>query len=188
MKIIPVDHGLDLQASDLVRSPGLHVSDIYTGLYQCLEPKRYRKDSQPNPVLMAMGTAWEKHLEYLLLKNGINASRPAEFRSEEGIYFSPDLIIFNGETRIGEIKLTSMSARDMPTEPTTCFPGKMSKYLTQIMSYALKLGVEHARLYVLFLHQPHDPQFRCYDIEFTDQELRDNWSMMMNFARSKGML
>lgn len=188
MKITPVEHGLDLQASDLVRSLGLHVSDIYTALYQHLEPKRFPVDGKPNSVLMAMGTAWEKHLEYLLEKNGVNASRPKEFLSEEGVAFSPDLLVFNGHARVGEIKLSSMSARDLPTEPTTMFPQKCNKWLTQLMAYALQLGVGHGRLYALFLHNPHDPQFRVFDFEFTDRELKENWDMLMNFARARKML
>lgn len=188
MKITPIDHGLDLQASDLVRGEGLHISTVYNDLYQHLEPKRFPKGGTPNPVSMAMGTAWEKHLEYLLAKNGVSASRPKEFRTEEGIYFSPDLILFNGHARVGEIKLTSMSARDLPTEPTTVLPGKVNKWLTQMMAYALKLGVGHARLYGLFLHEPYNPQLRAFDIEFTDRELQENWSMLMNHARARKML
>ncbi len=67
MIVTPVQHGLDMLASDLVRSPGLHASDIYGGLAKALYPKRYDYgDKPPNPLLLALGTAWEKHFEYLL--------------------------------------------------------------------------------------------------------------------------
>src|SRR5262245_48994017 len=101
---------LDFLVSDLERSPGIHASDIYGDLFEFLDPKRYKFEGPPNPLLLALGTAWEKHLEYLLERNGINAYRPGEVMSLDGIPFSPDLIIFNGHTRVGEIKLTSMSA------------------------------------------------------------------------------
>lgn len=130
MIVTPVPHGLDLLKSELVRSPGLHASQIYGELFQALEPERFKGTIDTvNPVLLALGTAWEAHLEKLLLLNGIHAERPEEFVSPEGIAFSPDLIIFNGVTRLGEIKYTSMSARDMPIAICHTLPPKLDKYL-----------------------------------------------------------
>ena len=84
MIVTPVDHGLDLLASDLVRSSGTHASDIYGSFYEEAEPSRYRRDTPPEPLLLALGTAWEKHLEYLLIKNGIRAERPEEQMDGQG--------------------------------------------------------------------------------------------------------
>lgn len=136
MIVTPVlDHGIDFLASDLVRSPGLHASEVYGDLFKQLEPKRYdirdKVTGEPldwNPVLLAIGTAWEKHFEYLLAKAGIVVERPDEFMSEDGIAFSPDLIQFNGVTRIWEIKYTSMSTKDLPVVETNCLPPKFDKY------------------------------------------------------------
>lgn len=175
-------------ASDLVRSPGLHASDIYSALYAELEPKRFKYDSPPNPLLLAMGTAWEAHLEKLLARNGVTVERPSEFMSPEGIAYSPDLLFYNGITRLGEIKLTSMSAKDMPTEECNNLPPKLDKYLTQMMLYAYWLGLTDGWLAILFLYRPFDPDLRVFNISWTARELKDNHSMLMSFAKERGML
>ncbi len=194
MKVQPVDHGLDLLKSDLVRSPGLHASDIYGSLFKSLDPKRYDYATDPDPVLLSMGTAWEKHLEYLLIANGITAERPDEYLSPPmgpngvQVAFSPDLIIFNGVTRLGEIKLTSMSAKSMPKTETNELPDKLDKYLCQMKLYARWLGLYDGWLAVLFLHQPWKPELRCFNLTFTERELVDNELMCVNHAIAQGML
>lgn len=186
MKITPVQEGVDLLASDLVRSPGLHVSDIYGALYHELDPKRFTGDPF-NPVMLALGTAWEKHLEWLLIRNGCPVMRPEAFVTGEGIGFSPDLIISNGVMRVGEIKLTFMSSNDTLDAP------KFDKYHTQAKAYGYHLETCYARFFITFVNgaggwgKP-DPQFRVYDVEYTSRELRENWDMLLGFARRKGML
>ncbi len=170
----------DWLKSDLIRSPGVHASDIYGDLFRKLEPKRYDYPDDGNPLLMVLGTAWERHFEYLLGLNGVAVERPAEFMSPEGIAYSPDLIIFNGITRLGEVKYTSMSANDMPTEVTNNLPGKLAKYETQIKLYLYWLGLCDAWLAILFNHQPWNPQFRMYDLHYEDIELRENHAMCMH--------
>jgi len=77
------------------------MSDIYTDLYQDLEPERYVRGSLPTPALLAGGLALEQYTERVLLKAGIGAQRPDEFRTPDqyGIAFSPDLLIWNGGVR-----------------------------------------------------------------------------------------
>ena len=178
----------DWLKSDLVRSPGVHASDIYGDLFKKLEPKRYDYPDDGNPLLMVLGTAWERHFEYLLHVNGVEVERPGEFMSPNGIAYSPDLIIFNGKTRLGEIKYTSMSADGMPEEETNNLPAKLDKYMAQMKLYANWLGVNDGWLAILFNHQPWNPQFRLFDIHWTDQDLQDNYQMLMNHAKSMGVL
>jgi hypothetical protein len=180
MIVIPITLEIDWLKSDLVRSKGVHASDIYGDLYRKLEPRRYDYEDDGNPLLMALGTAWERHFEYLLRVNGIEVERPDEFLSPEGIAYSPDLIIFNGITRLGEIKYTSMSADEMPETETNSLPPKLDKYLTQMMLYAFWLGLNDGWLAILFNHQPWNPQFRMFDLHWTDSELRDGHQMCMN--------
>jgi hypothetical protein len=187
MIVTPVAHGLDLLKSDLVRSPGLHASDIYGDLYQQLEPNRYKKDQPLNAPLMALGTAWEKHLEYLLLINGAKVYRPGELMSSDGIAFSPDLIMFNGHTRVGEIKLSSMSAESMPVEETNNLPPKFDKYLAQMKLYAYWLELRHGWLAMLSIYRPHLPELRCFNLEWSERELQENWQMHDNHSKHEGM-
>lgn len=184
MIVTPITLEIDWLRSDLVRSPGVHASDIYGDLFKKLEPKRYDYPDDGNPLLMVLGTAWERHFEYLLGVNGIEVERPAEFMSPEGIAYSPDLIIFNGITRLGEIKYTSMSADDLPVDVTNVLPAKFDKYLCQMKLYAFWLGINDGWLAVLLNHQPWNPQFRMFDLHWDDDELHDNHAMCMNHWRS----
>jgi len=187
MIVTPIPVTIDLLKSDLVRSPGLHASDIYGPLFAELD-KRYAYDGPPNPLLLALGTAWEKHFEYLLIANGIKVERPEEFMSPEGIAYSPDLIIWNGIARLGEIKYTSMSAKDFPTEVSNGFPPKADKWTCQMMLYAHWLGIDVGWLAAIFNAKPWDPDLRLFDITWTQRELTDNHTMCMNYARHKGLL
>lgn len=188
MKVTIIEEPIDLLKSDLVRSPGLHVSDIYNALYGELDPKRYG-GTISNPMFLALGTAWEKHLEWLLIANGLDITRPEAFLTEDGIGFSPDLLINNGVLRVGEIKLTWKAASDDLTDI------KFSKYLCQMQAYCYHLETPYARLYATHVNGAEkdrfgmpNPQIRTFDIEFTARELLENWQMLLGYAKRKKML
>jgi hypothetical protein len=185
MKAKQIKLDFDLTMNDPHRGKGLHASDIYNDLYQELEPERYRKDGKPPDLLMAMGLAWEQYFEKALVANGVLCARPGELESAEGIKYSPDLLLVNGEDRIGEIKLTSLSTRVGPTNP------KFAKYLTQGMIYAYWTEIPRLRYFVLHIHGNHKgakfPAMNVWDVEFTARDLRDNYQLLMNHAKNKGM-
>ncbi len=174
--------------SILPRTPGLHISDIYGDLYERLEPKRY-KGGLPKAELLEAGLAFESILEEGL-KNRL-AQRPGEILSPEGILMSPDLILFNGCVRVGEIKLTWMSSRDMPTETVNGLPPKFSKWDVQMRAYCHVLDTEHARLIGFFVnndYKPPTPRLLAWDITYTQRELDENWAMLLRHAESMGVL
>ena len=191
MRITPVAHGLD----DIVgvslgpRSPGLHMSDIYGSLFQELEPKRFKKDSAPDPLRFELGLALETVLEKGLIDRW-SAERPGEFTTIEGILYTPDAIIFNGSPRLGEIKLTWMSCKDVPREEAKSFPPRFDKWLCQIKAYAYHLELSQARLLAYFVNGANraSPELLAWDIDFTARELKENWQMLLNFARQRKML
>lgn len=188
MRITQVPHGLDdvLGKSAGPRSGGLHASDIYNRLYQRLEPKRYVEGSAPNLTKMAMGLAWEIYLESLLERAGYQAERPEEQMSQEGIAYSPDLVMCNGHARVGEIKLTYMSDQEDISHP------KFAKWLNQVMFYCDSLGIPLARFFVLYVNGNYkdrrDPILQAIDVEFTNRELKENRQLLLNTARHEGML
>lgn len=185
MKIVQVPHGLDLIASDLMRSPGLHISTLYNDLYQDLEPDRYIRGAEPNPLMLALGLAWEAWLEQAIRASGVLVVRPGELITPEGIAYSPDGIIENGQMRLIEYKLTWMSSREDIQSV------KFAKYFTQMRLYCYHLETTLGRLYVLHVngdYKPPTPMLNTYDIEFSRRELADEWQMVQNHGRHKHLL
>lgn len=194
MIITPVAHGLDdvLGVSTGYRSPGLHMSAIYNDLFQDLEPKRFTRGTKPDPLRLEAGLMFEDLLEEGLKKRLGGGDRVGEFTTEEGIIYSPDLIIFDAQRqRLGEIKLTWMSSKEVPREAATRFPPKFDKYIVQMKAYSYHLDLDCARLLAFFVngnYAPPKPELLAWDIEFTRRELKENWQMLLNHARSKKML
>ena len=182
------------------RSAGLHMSEIYNDYYQRVDPKRY-KGGKFDMVRMAAGTVLEQVFEKALAI-GMTGERPGEFQTEEGIYYSPDIIAFEGKIVVlGEIKVTWMSAKEVPISPSQAkrvglpsnwdgvgratFPKQFNKYFTQMMCYCYHLGTTHARLYIYFVNgnwAPPCPVFLYWDLEFAPIELKEEWTMIRNHA------
>lgn len=182
------------------------MSTIYGDLYQDLEPKRYTRGTEPDPLRLEAGLAFESFLEDAIRSRLCGGGRPDELTHVEPgivtpILYNPDLIIFNSHIRVGEIKLTWMSSRMVPREAANSFPPKFEKYFTQMKSYCRCLETPYARLIGFFVmgdyqyytdaagdKKPCGPELLAWDIEFSKRELDENWAMMLNHARSKRML
>lgn len=167
------------------------MSTLYGDLYQDLEPKRYKRDEAPDPLRLEAGLSLEMMLEEGLKRR--LAERPGEFVTpDEGIIFSPDLFIFNHVARLGEIKLTWMSSREVPREAISGrFPPQFDKWFTQMGCYGYHLEMPHQRLYAFFVngdYRPPRPELLAWDLEWSARELREQWQMTLNHARAKGML
>lgn len=196
MIITPAKHGLEdiVGVSTTPRTPGLHISEIYNDLYQDMEPKRFVRGSAPDPLRLEAGLALENMVEQGLKERFVGGiERPGEFVTEEGILYTPDLIIFDSgpRCRLGEIKLTWMLSREVPRTVVHSFPPQFEKWFTQIKSYCYHLDLLEARLIAYFVNgdnRPPRPELLAWDIEFTKAELQRNWQMMMNHARSKPYL
>ena len=192
MIVTPIDHGIELakNAPGYVRSPGLHVSQIYNDLYTSLEPKRYGGTDGPNLLRMELGLALEEGLEEPL-KRRWGATRPGEQITKDGIIYTPDFLAYRDVTRLGEIKLTWMSSKGVPREKANGFPPKFDKYMTQMMFYCHELETPHATLLSYFVNGAGNysgPELLGWDITFTARELHDCQQMLRNHARHKGWL
>ncbi len=205
MIITEIDINLDLDAAAGVqlalpgpRTAGLHASDIYGGLAQKLDPERYPKGSKPNTTIMAIGLAWEQWLERTLIGMGEAVARPPEqmvMLGKTPCYFSPDLVIVNGKTRIGEIKTTTMSSK------AGIESKKMDKYHAQAMLYCHFTEIPYARFYVLFLRGDYKfmkkgadknddgfPELHAYNVEYSAYELQECYQTHFNFAKREGLI
>jgi hypothetical protein len=203
----PIPHNLELMVSGPRTHDKLHMSDIYGALYKRLDKDRYG-DGPMNQVCVELGLAWETALEAALKVrptfDGEQIERPGELLTAEGIAFNPDLLIvttdppksledgWTGTVRVGEIKLKWMSSKDAPRVETSSFPSKYDKDFTQMKAYCYHVGTRFARYYVFYVNGQYKPPFPhepyVWDIEFTQEELEDEWRMLLNFARSEGML
>lgn len=181
MHIQPIEHGLILNqpTEGYVRTPGLHMSDIYNSLYKGLDPKRFDKGTGPDVIAMDYGSSFEEALEeavaYYFAKRGTGGSdRPGEYAclasgkivpvgTPKSIIFSPDHFFYNCVTRLGEFKSTRM----------TIGPGlrdrKFDKWFCQMMAYGFPLKMRHQRLIALFIngHGKWD-WFKVPDVQFKD--------------------
>lgn len=193
MTIAPMDDAdftASLGHSTGPRSAGLHLSTIYGRLLERLHPKKYDRSKPMDMRRIEIGLIFENMLERGLAEKFATV-RPGEVISDEGIAMSPDGV--NPDLVAGEeYKATFKSCRhglvDEYGMPLPQFLG----WFLQMKGYAKWLGVRRFILRVLFLNgdysQPLTPQFRCFDIEFSDEEVEENWTMLMNFAKKEGML
>lgn len=222
MQITPIQlslSALKIGQSGGVRAEGLHASNIYSDLYQDLEPKRFKRDSPPNLLLFEIGLAFETYLEQWLADRvaaaddpAVQISRPGEFTFTDVfeahpvvVHYNPDLFIFNGQLRIGEIKATKMSSKipgewllpenyeshigDIIEEMTA---NKYAKYHTQLMFYLYMMKATAGRFYIYFVNGCYkptmDPQFIAYDVDYSEDELQENYRQLMYHALHKGMI
>lgn len=189
IKCDPAEFGLGVSSGH--RTAGLHISEIYNDLFQKLEPKRYDKSRPMDPLRLEMGLLFESILEEGLKAKFQGGKRPGELVTEEGIIYSPDLIIFDRSVRLGEIKLTWMSSREVPRTVENGLPSKFDKYICQMKAYCYHLDTRDARLIALFVngdYTVHAPELLGWDLEFSQRELDENWRMLLNHARHTKML
>lgn len=105
-----------------------------------------------------------------------------------GTIFSPDYLFTAGdETILGEFKTTWMTSRGAPMDP------KYAKYWSQTKLYCHWLGIRKVWLFVYFVnadYAPPSPSFEPgpWEATFTQQELRDEYDVLVKFARKKGLL
>lgn len=214
MKIEPIEHGLVLNqpTEGYVRSPGLHMSDIYNSLFKGLDPKRFDKGTGPDVLAMDYGSSFEEALEeavahYFAKRSTGGSDRPGEYAcladgrivkvgTPKSIIFSPDHFFYNGVTRLGEFKSTRMTIGGGITQE------KFDKWFCQMKAYGKPLKMPDQRLIALFINGhgkwkdhkvpglgllPSGPLLLAWDLKFTQRELDDNWNMLMRHARKKRM-
>ncbi len=182
------------------RSEGLHLSTIYGDFMSQIQPKRFDRSKPLNPQVLEPGLVFENMLERGLAEKFATV-RPGELVSPEGIIMSPDGVnptLMAGE----EYKFTRMSSRPMKgaATPYTDEYGmprdKFVHWFIQMKGYAKWLQTNRFLLRVLHINGEWDrrtpngfsPQFHSHVIHFSNQEIDENWAMLVNHARNRGML
>ena len=217
MRVREFDHGLDIacNAPDYVRSPGLHVSDIYGSMYKSLDPKRYDKknpdgsDEEMNWVKVAAGSAWENHLEPILQRR-YGGCRPGELFTQHaedcplyrtpvrdgyllchcgaGVAYSPDWLFDTPDLILGEFKFSWYSPRDYP------HLDKFAKWNTQVKVYLYHLRLLRVWMFPFWVNGTYprgapSPQFeKAYELTFTEKEVSNEWKQLLRHAWKEGMI
>lgn len=193
-------HDLPLPDSSAGRSPGLHISAII----RCIAIERgiltvddleelslvdVRDMSNIGIIAQLrihMGMAWD--LYYLTLLPEVVA-HPGEMEVE-GIYMTPDGESLSTVTvdrrpfhvlKIIEVKCTYKSTKTVGNLVSQFM------WLAQIKSYCRGAGTRFAELHVLFVcgnyKWPIRPKLVIFHIEFTQEEVDDNWGLLTDYAK-----
>ncbi len=170
------------------RSPGLHLSDIYSDIERTIGARANHLTEQELSVYRSMGFQWEWVIAEAFARSLAfnNFIRPGEI-SEDGIICSPDLIdITVSPPIVMDTKATWRSSRKLDA---------LEKYfwtwLVQLKGYCYVCRTTRAQLLVMCVNgdwAPPVPCIRYIDIIFTERELLDNWAMCVGHARSRGWL
>jgi hypothetical protein len=183
-------------APDTARTQGvLHLSEIYRDLMCDLQPTRFKRGPFIMNARVEAGILFESILEQALAAK-FSTVRPGEIITSEGVYMSPDGVnpsLIAGE----EYKATWKTSRYGITDEYGMPLQSFLHWFFQMKGYAYGLDIRRFLLRVFFVNgnysrradDPEDgPTFKTYDIEFTSSEIEENWAMLMNHAKAKGML
>lgn len=156
----------------------LHVSDIYTNISNRLHHK-----SSKNPTSEMMSNELFKQVGFLFeiaLSNAFGENlgiRPGEIE-RDGIVGSPDGINFMSG-RLEEYKVTWKSSNNSPEDNW--------RWMTQIKAYLKLTGLSECLLRVLYVmgnYKGSGPQYREYLLSFTEEEIEENWEMLVTHAKT----
>lgn len=201
MKSTEIPVNLTLPESRTPRSKGIHVSAIIRSIATetgILKPEwaeelsltDVRTITDPTAILrINMGLAWEEYYIPTHLGPLGVVDHPGEMHVD-GIYLthdgeSLDVIIteiFKGAVvMVHEVKCTWKSTntvKDMMNE---------TLYLMQIKAYCKAAGTRFAKIHIYFVcgdyKYPIKPQLKCWLLEFTSEEIDDNWSLLTDYKK-----
>lgn len=163
------------------RQPGLHVSEIIRSISDDLFSKGKGWPERELNLAAEVGFTWERMAE-LALRDRLGW-RPEEMQLD-GVWMSPDYIYLDDVIHLRELKATWKSIKNSA-------PSDVIKWMMQTKAYCKNVGTHFCNFYVLNIngdYRPPMPQFNAYAIEFTQRELDENWQMLLNHVRHKGML
>lgn len=181
------------------RSEGLHVSRIIHDLREGLG-KGAGDGSISQLQLEEFGTIgflWERILE-LTLSSMVADTAPGRFLrlgevAHDGLFLTPDYCDLDyhgdGSNVLGleEWKCSWSSPRKADDLEKNFW-----HWLVQIKAYCWVLETRLARLRAVFIAGDWKgditPRCRIWEFEFTERELADNWSMLINHAKAKGWM
>jgi hypothetical protein len=182
-----------VHVSSIIRCIATELGILKGNIAEDLSLTDVREITDPVAIIrISIGLAWEQYYIPEVLGPTLNVvDHPGEMEVD-GIYMthdgeSVDVIITDFVSHWGliihEVKATYKSVKTV---------GDMSQqwmWLTQCKAYCKGRGTRVAMMHVLFLcgdyKFPITPQLRCWQIEFTQEEIDENWELMTDYVRHK---
>ena len=172
----------ELLPMDRSGDPTSHISYIIR--YLCIKLGHFEPDEDTGePIdltLLELGSAWERAVVNALCQRYAE-THPDRYLQigelvKDGLIGTPDLADLI-DWAILEIKLTKLSLRhDFDSD-------KFWKYRVQLMAYCYMLGTLKGELHVCHINGDYkmsrSPVYNVWMVEFTPNELRDNWRMLL---------
>jgi len=168
------------------RPKGLHVSQIYTRILQEVDT-RYKKQTAMPWLKIAGGLALERQIEKVIHHILPGTSFRPNAIQKDGIWVMPDHVVMD-PWRGREFKMTWYSMKkDCPWDDVYWV------WRVQMMAYAYVLETLMYELWVLFVNGYYPwgapaPVLQAYMLTFTEQELQENWHMLVQHAKLWGWL
>lgn len=149
------------------RSERIHLTSIIHAMETTIAETEGRV-TDATRMQFEKGWLWEVALSRAFGEKA--AIRPGEVECE-GIVGSPDGVVYEGGVPVcvEEYKCTALSSAKRPSD--------VWRWMAQVMGYCYMLGVVWARFRVL--HLSFVPEYRVWDITFTQRELDENWSALL---------
>lgn len=172
------------------RPSGLHVSGLVRAAYKNLKGTEPKAIEGEQPWVRALaGFLWERALEYAFTeymqkeRGTADKQTSCQYMLGDGraVTGTPDGI--NGEY-IEEYKATWRSMRKWSEDPEAEF----WMWLAQVKAYCFMTGRTKARFFIFWVNGDYSyktgrgPQVTTCEMEFTEEELLDNWRMLLAHA------
>jgi hypothetical protein len=196
---IPVELKLE---RDPTRTGGIHQSSIIKAiaLRSGILDSRYAEEEDfaemSNPLLVMLGLAWEdwasKHLhpdvtyhpgevECDGIKQSVDGWSETEPDTYTRVWLEPcpeDWM----SVKVNEFKSTHKSCKGLDNPEIGFRDQKFWMWIAQMMGYCHTFQTRWATLHVLFVrgdYKAFGPQYRVFEFEFTEEEIEDNWNMIL---------
>lgn len=164
------------------RSPGIHVSDIIADIVRMVPSlaKTLDMEEETRNNMWALGLIWEDSIQKY-------TGWPQVQKEVDGIVATCDQLVpvTPKGPCVDECKLTWKTSRGVLEGKPYHDIRDSWRWMTQAKSYCHVWNVRVARFWVCHVngnYAPPQPQLIRYDLEFSDQEIAENWFMMTQHA------
>jgi len=173
------------------RSKGLHLSQIYDDLQQSARGMVIGQDKLTSEELQwyrSVGYVWERVVDDAFAKCLLspNCVRLGEV-TVDGITGSPDLVdLSSDDWVVVDTKATFKSSRKLDDLEKNFWT-----WTVQLKGYCYMVKATRARLLVMHIcgnYAPPRPIVKQLELEFTQEELQQNWNVLVAHARRRKWL